>query len=1010
MGKDTFGRGLRAVWATLLLACAGLLSVMASAHAGEGAVPQGQPQVVMLGGGASHSCGLRADGSVLCWGDGRAGQIMVPAGARFAALTTGGNYGCGLRADGSVLCWGAAPPAMPAGTVKFTSISAGASHACGLRADGTALCWGDNRYGQTTVPAGTTFTTLAAALYYTCGLRTDGTALCWGYNNAGQTIAPAGVRFTALTTGGNYACGVRADGSALCWGSNSSGQTTVPAGATFTALAAGLAHTCGLRADGGVLCWGSNGLDQTTVPEGATFTAISVGAAHSCGVLTDGSALCWGADTYGQARAPIFANGEPGYGFGSIAAGSGHGCQRRSDGMLGCWGNNDSGQAPPRMDNFAAVAAGGTHTCALGADGEAECWGADDHGQRSPPPGPFAALELGFWNSCALRFDGAPVCWGWNENGQSAPPLLPDGPRYRSINTGLVHTCAVLDDNSGLCWGYNGDGEAEVPDDETWLAISAGERHSCGLRTNGTLACWGRDNEGEVSTTPSGLFKAVSAGGYHTCAIAVDGVLACWGDGMQGQTMPPEGTFVAVSSGAAHSCAIRSDGVRMCWGDTSTGGNPALTLQPGTLPGMRPAQPYSVQLTLSGSNGYAPLTSAFAIADGDLPPGLTLSASGGLSGWSTATGNYAVTVEGEDDNGFVASRSYMLVVSNDDTSPQIVPTITGTLGENGWYVGNVQLSWSVSDPDSGLISSTGCDPVMLSNDTAGIAFTCSASSGGGTASETRTIKRDATAPTIPAAATTAPNAAGWYRGNVTVAHTCSDALSGVTACPASQLLSDEGSAVSSTAVVVRDAAGNTSAPSNVVTVRIDKTAPTLAPTVTPSRLLLNAVATATANGSDALSGIATQSCVPLVTATVGSKTTTCTTTDAAGNSTSASTGYRVVYGFAGFELPVRNGSFFNGMQNRRAIPFTWRVHDANGADVTTLSSVRIVRNAIACPTGRLESVLPLSSYGSGDPRLRNLGGGRYQRDYSVLAMHGSCAAIGVDLGDGEVHTAKFKIE
>jgi alpha-tubulin suppressor-like RCC1 family protein len=1007
MGKDTFGRGLRTAWAVVLLACAvGVLSTMATAHAGEGAVPQGQPQVVALGGAAYHTCGLRADGSVQCWGDSRAGQPM--AGAGFTTLTAAGSYGCGLRADGSVLCWGSAPRTVPAASVKFISISAGASHACGLRADGSALCWGNNSSGQATVPAGMTFTMLAAALNYTCGLHTDGTARCWG----AAPSPPAGVRFTALTTGGWHACGLRADGSALCWawGGSNNGETAVPAGTTFIALAAGLAHTCGVRANGGVLCWGLNNYGQTAAPAMASFTAITVGAWHSCGLRADGDVLCWGLDNYGQTTAPILGNDEPRYGFGAVAAGDGHGCQRRSDGTLGCWGGNDNGQASPPVGTFAAVAAGGAHNCALGADGEATCWGANDHDESSPPAGPFAAFELGFWNSCALRFDGEPACWGWNENGQGNPPLLPDGLHYRSISTGFAHSCAVLDDNSGLCWGYDGDGQTAVPAGGSWLAISAGDRHSCGLRTNGTLACWGRDDEGEVSATPSGLFKAVSTGGYHACAIAADGRLACWGDGAQGQTMPPEGTFVAVSSGAAHSCAIRSDGVRMCWGDTSTGGNPALTLQPGTLASVRPEQPYSVQLTLSGSNGYVPPTPAFALVEGALPPGLTLSASGLLSGTPTATGNYAVTVEGEDGNGFIASRGYMLVVSDDDTSPQIVPTVTGTLGDNGWYVSDVQVSWSVSDPDSGLISSTGCDPVTLSNDTVGITFTCSASSGGGTASETVTIKRDATAPTIAAAATTAPNAAGWYRSNVAVAHTCSDALSGVTACPANQLLSNEGSAVSSTAVVVRDAAGNTSAPSNVVTVCIDKTAPTLTPAVTPSRLLLNADVAANANGSDALSGIATQSCVPLVTATVGSKTATCTAIDAAGNSASASAGYRVVYGFTGFELPVRDGLFFNGMQNRRAIPFVWRVHDANGTDVTTLGSARIVRNVIACPTGRLAPVVPLSSYGSSDPHLRNLGDGRYQRDYSVLAMHGSCAAIGIDLGDGEVHTAKFKIE
>lgn len=86
---------------------------------------------------------------------------------------------------------------------------------------------------------------------------------------------------------------------------------------------------------------------------------------------------------------------------------------------------------------------------------------------------------------------------------------------------------------------------------------------------------------------------------------------------------------------------------------------------------------------------------------------------------------------------------------------------------------------------------------------------------------------DTTRPTISAAATTAPNGAGWYNGNVIVHFTCTDFGSGIPlgACPADQTLSAEGAAVGSSSQTVTDTAGNTSTPSNVVTVKIDKTAP-----------------------------------------------------------------------------------------------------------------------------------------------------------------------------------------
>lgn len=101
---------------------------------------------------------------------------------------------------------------------------------------------------------------------------------------------------------------------------------------------------------------------------------------------------------------------------------------------------------------------------------------------------------------------------------------------------------------------------------------------------------------------------------------------------------------------------------------------------------------------------------------------------------------------------------------------------------------------------------------------------------------------DKTPPTISAAPTTSPNGTnGWSTGNVTVHFTCTDVgaiQSGIPAgaCPPDQVLSTEGAAVSSTPQTVTDAAGNTSDPSNVVTVKIDKTPPTITCAASPNIL------------------------------------------------------------------------------------------------------------------------------------------------------------------------------
>ena len=55
--------------------------------------------------GYDHTCGVRDNGSVACWGDDEDGQATPPEG-RFASVSAGSNHTCGVRQDGSVACWG----------------------------------------------------------------------------------------------------------------------------------------------------------------------------------------------------------------------------------------------------------------------------------------------------------------------------------------------------------------------------------------------------------------------------------------------------------------------------------------------------------------------------------------------------------------------------------------------------------------------------------------------------------------------------------------------------------------------------------------------------------------------------------------------------------------------------------------------------------------------------------------------------------------------------------------
>jgi chitodextrinase len=87
-------------------------------------------------------------------------------------------------------------------------------------------------------------------------------------------------------------------------------------------------------------------------------------------------------------------------------------------------------------------------------------------------------------------------------------------------------------------------------------------------------------------------------------------------------------------------------------------------------------------------------------------------------------------------------------VTDDTTPPVIEATVDGTVGEEGWYVSDVSLAWTVTDEESDVTETDGCDLTVIDDDTTGEDHTCTATSEGGTASATVTIKRDVTPPVV----------------------------------------------------------------------------------------------------------------------------------------------------------------------------------------------------------------------------------------------------------------------
>jgi len=128
--------------------------------------------------------------------------------------------------------------------------------------------------------------------------------------------------------------------------------------------------------------------------------------------------------------------------------------------------------------------------------------------------------------------------------------------------------------------------------------------------------------------------------------------------------------------------------------------------------------------------------------------------------------------------GQVDMGAYEVQEIGDATPPVITPQVVGTLGQSGWYVSDVALTWSVIDDESEVTATSGCDPGSITGDQAGTTYTCSATSAGGTSNESVSIKRDATAPLV--AVTGVTEGATYLLGAVPAAGcNTSDTTSGV---------------------------------------------------------------------------------------------------------------------------------------------------------------------------------------------------------------------------------------
>ena len=256
-----------------------------------------------LSAGYYHTCGVRSDGTVTCWGDNGGGQLNAPAGT-FTQVSTSYKHTCGVKDNGTVACWGSVrvsgrPPRRPAPSprsARATITPAGSGPTAPSPAGGLTPSGRPPRRPAPSPRSVREMTTPAG-----CGATAPSPA--GGVTTPSQATPPAGT-FTQVSAGGSHTCGVKSDGTVACWGKNNYGQSPLYRRRHLHPDQRGLqSHLRGKERRHRRLL-GVGHLRPGPLTVAGTFTQVSAGVFHTCGVRSNGTVDCWGWSSRGQATPP----------------------------------------------------------------------------------------------------------------------------------------------------------------------------------------------------------------------------------------------------------------------------------------------------------------------------------------------------------------------------------------------------------------------------------------------------------------------------------------------------------------------------------------------------------------------------------------------------------------------------------------------------------------------------------------------------------------------------------
>lgn len=317
----------------------------------------------------THTCALKSNGIVYCWGRGVFGQLGQ------------GDYS---NKDVPTMV-------LLEGGVQATSIAVGASHSCAVDSNQKVQCWGDNYYGQ--IGSGETdeldffdFTwpiivqadgggdlsgvsDVSAGYAHTCAVKSNGSVWCWGDNHYGQLGVSSGV----INSVASDFCAGRYD----CASVVARSVEDVGGGGTLGSIAkifSGYEFQLALTSAGALLGWGDNSMGMLGNSDNP-LNCIVMGGAGSCMSVTP--------------VANLSAAGTPRTNVTSAFTGQIHACATLTTGGMKCWGLGGS--------------------LGTGSPGESSVYGVDPIGMTSGLSGEVTGNSG--TSSCAIK-DGVAYCWG----------------------------------------------------------------------------------------------------------------------------------------------------------------------------------------------------------------------------------------------------------------------------------------------------------------------------------------------------------------------------------------------------------------------------------------------------------------------------------------------------------------------------------------------------------------------------------------------------------------------